>query len=124
MKNYFYLILKALFALKIFKFLSWFFGHAEKMAWLDILGWFQNLSCYNLVKKLLQYTYCPIFHEGKAIRQSSLVSWENIKRKIFYLKNLAENEARGLDPDFFLFFKKAWNELKVSVLQLCFSISW
>ena len=32
MKNAFYLVLKALFVLKIFKFLSWLFGHAGKTA--------------------------------------------------------------------------------------------
>ena len=32
MKNVFYFILKALFVLKIFKFLSWLFGHIEKTA--------------------------------------------------------------------------------------------
>ena len=35
MKNAFYFILKARFVLKIFKFLSWLFGHAEKTAWLE-----------------------------------------------------------------------------------------
>ena len=35
MKNPFYFILKALFVRKIFKFLSWPFGHLEKMAWLE-----------------------------------------------------------------------------------------
>ena len=35
MKNAFYFILKALFVLKIFKFLSWLFGHVEEMAWLE-----------------------------------------------------------------------------------------
>ena len=30
MKNAFYFILKALFVIKIFKFLSWPFGHAKK----------------------------------------------------------------------------------------------
>ena len=35
MKNAFYFILKALFALKRFKFLSWLFGHVGKMAWLE-----------------------------------------------------------------------------------------
>ena len=35
-KNAFYFILKALFILKIFKFLSWLFGHVEKTAWLEI----------------------------------------------------------------------------------------
>ena len=32
MKNAFYFILKALFVLKIFKFLSWHFGHVEETA--------------------------------------------------------------------------------------------
>ena len=34
-ENCFYYILKALFVLKIFKFLSWLFGHVEKTAWLE-----------------------------------------------------------------------------------------
>ena len=38
MKNAFYLILKALFVLKIFKFLSWLFGHVEKTARLERSG--------------------------------------------------------------------------------------
>ena len=32
MKNAFYFILKALFVLMIFNFLSWFFGHVQKTA--------------------------------------------------------------------------------------------
>ena len=35
MKNAFYFTLKALFILKIFKFLSWHFGHVGKTAWLE-----------------------------------------------------------------------------------------
>ena len=35
MKNAFYIILKALFILKIFKFLSRRFGHVGKTAWLE-----------------------------------------------------------------------------------------
>ena len=51
MKNAFYFILKALFVLKIFKFLSQLFGHAEKTTWLeskfnfkihDVTTWFKN----------------------------------------------------------------------------------
>ena len=34
-ENAFYFTLKALFVLKIFKFLSWLFGHVEKMARLE-----------------------------------------------------------------------------------------
>ena len=36
MKNVFYFILKALFVLKIFRILSWHFGHVENTAWLEI----------------------------------------------------------------------------------------
>ena len=35
MKNAFDFILKALFVLKIFNFLSWLFGHVEKTAYLE-----------------------------------------------------------------------------------------
>ena len=38
MKNAFYFILEALFVLKIFKFLSWLFGHVKKMDWLQSQG--------------------------------------------------------------------------------------
>ena len=35
MENAFYFILKALSVLKIFKFLSWLFGHVGKTTWLE-----------------------------------------------------------------------------------------
>ena len=38
MKNAFYFILKALFVLKIFKFLSWLFVHVGKTPWLERQG--------------------------------------------------------------------------------------
>ena len=38
MKNVFYFILKALFVLKTFNFLSWLFGYVEKTAWLERKG--------------------------------------------------------------------------------------
>ena len=75
MKNAFYFILKALFILKIFKFLSWLFRHVEKTTWLERQGSFQNVWRHNLVNKQWQYTYCPISHEVKAlyeVKESSL----------------------------------------------------
>ena len=75
MKNAFYFILKGLFVHKIFKFLSWLFGHAEKKtAWLEREGEFQNPWRHNLVNKQLQYTYCPISQEVKATRQWNLAN--------------------------------------------------
>ena len=34
-ENVLYFIVKALFVLTIFKFLSWLFGHVEKTVWLE-----------------------------------------------------------------------------------------
>ena len=62
MKNAFYFILKALFILKIFKFLSRLFGHVR------------NSWRHNLVYKQSQYTYCPISQKVKATRQWNLVN--------------------------------------------------
>ena len=42
-KNGFYLILEALFVIKIFKFLSWSFGLVEETVWIEIQGQFENL---------------------------------------------------------------------------------
>ena len=41
--------------------------------------------------------------------------------EIFFFKNYAENEARRLVPDFFLFFTKALYEVKANALQLSFN---
>ena len=72
MKNAFYFTLKALFALKIFKFLFWLFGHAEN----SLIKKKVNFKIYNVTAWLtnLQYTYCAISQAVKAIRQSNFVS--------------------------------------------------
>ena len=44
MKNDFYITLKALVILKIFKFLSWLFCPVEKTAWLKILVGFKSFD--------------------------------------------------------------------------------
>ena len=60
MKNAFYFTLKSLFVLRIFKFLSWLFGHAEKRLDLkdkvnfkiyDVITWLTN----NCNKHIDQY---------------------------------------------------------------------
>ena len=81
MKNVFYFILKALFVLKVFKFLSWLFGHVKKTTWLERSGiWKEDQGQIPgkirliLVNKELQHTHCSISHEWKATRQWNLVS--------------------------------------------------
>ena len=54
-ENAFYFIIKALFALKIFTFLSWLVGHVGKTAWLERQGLIKNSWRHNLVNKQLQY---------------------------------------------------------------------
>ena len=88
MKNVFYFILKALFILKIFKFLS-------------------RLFSPNLVHKQLQYTYClPDISQSKGdqtMKCGQLIEYN--KRNTFFFKNHPENEAGKLVPDLFLFCK-------------------
>ena len=43
MKNAFYFILKSLFVLEIFKFLSWLLGHVEKTTWLERSGYLKYI---------------------------------------------------------------------------------
>ena len=64
MKNVFYLFLKVHFILKIFKFLSWVFGHFFNFKIYDVTTW-------------LKYNYnihCPISHKLKATKQWNFVS--------------------------------------------------
>ena len=60
-KCFFHFPLKTLFVLKMFRFLSWHFGHVKKR--LDY-KYQVNFKIYlwghNLVNKQLQYTYGPI----------------------------------------------------------------
>ena len=48
-KNAFNFILKALFVLKIFKFLSWISGHVENTAWLENKV---NIKIYDVATRL------------------------------------------------------------------------
>ena len=43
-------------------------------------------------------------------------------REIFFFKNHAENKSETLVLDLFFFFKKALNKVKISNLQLGFTI--
>ena len=73
-KNYgifFYFVLKALFVLKVLKFLSWLFGQVEKR--LDY-KYTVNFWRYKLINKYLQYKYCPISQKLKETRQWNLFS--------------------------------------------------
>ena len=57
-KNAFHFILKALFVLKILKFLSSFYGHVEKTAWLEMIPLISKFMTSQPGQQTqLQYTY-------------------------------------------------------------------
>ena len=72
MKNAFYFILKALFVLRIFKFLSWLFGHVGKTAWLERQDEFQNSDVTTCSTNNYNTQY--ISQEVETTRQWNLVS--------------------------------------------------
>ena len=67
MKNSFYFILKVFFVLKIFKFLSWLFGHIEKLAWLERLI-LKLMTLQPGSETIAIHTYCTISHEVKTMK--------------------------------------------------------
>ena len=90
----------------------------------------------DLIKKLTLFSIFVTSHPGKeAITTEILLSisrtrgnrsiklGKNIIRETFFLKNNAKNEMGRLAPNLFLFFKKAWYEVKASGLQFYFNIS-
>ena len=83
MKKAFYFTLKALFVLKIFKFLVWLFGHVEKTTWLETQGWFQNLWRHNLQPDNEILT-TEIFFLKSHIEKYVWFFNENVSHFIFY----------------------------------------
>ena len=105
MKNAFYFTLKALFVLKILKFLSSPFGHVEKTAQQkDKVNFKIHDEKLNkkLDKKQLQCTYCPISQEVKATNQAmkfgQLIEYNmrNIFVEKSYTKRAGETIPRPL----------------------------
>ena len=52
MKNAFYFIIKTLFVLQIFKFLSWLFSNVEKIAWFSANMYLFKLNNKNTIEKV------------------------------------------------------------------------
>ena len=73
MKNGFYFILKAYFVLEIFSFLSWLFGHVEKMAWLERKGF--NCKIYDVTNWLKNNYNAHIAQYLTKQRQPDYETW-------------------------------------------------
>ena len=102
MKNVFYLILKALFIFKIFKFLTWQFGHVEKD--------------YNTILVNISQI------KGKQTKKFGQLI-EHPKRNIFLLK-LCRKQGRETSSRQLFFEKKSLYQEKASGLQLGFTMFW
>ena len=116
MKNVFYFIIKALFVLKIFKFLSYSFVMFKKPRdQKDKV----NFKIYDDTACSINYykTHCPVSQEIKGNQVMK------ITREIFFFAYHAQNEPRKLVPDLFLFFLKNLFEVKASGLFQYISIA-
>ena len=115
MKNYFYFILKALFVLKIFKFLSRLFGHAKN----GLIRKIRSASKFMTSQPGLQTIAIHILpniseSEGnQAMKFGQLI--EHIKRNIF-LQKLCRKWGKKSSSRLFFIFQKGliWGESKWS----------
>ena len=129
MKNAFYFILKAFFVLKTFKYLSFdiliclfdiLVMQKKRLDQKDTVNFEIDEAKAWLTNNENTHIAQDLSNKGnETIKLGQLIQ---DKKKIFYLKNHAENEARRLIPDLFLFFKKALYKAKASGLQLGFTI--
>ena len=104
MKNAFYFILKALFVLRIFKFLSWLFGHVGKTAWLERQDEFQNSWRYNLFNKQLQYTiHISGSRDNQTMKLGQLIGYN--KANIFLQKSWTTRGTETSSRPLFVFSK-------------------
>ena len=98
MKNVFYFMLKALFVLEIFTFLSWLFGYTEKRLEKKVKV---NSKIYNITDwttNNYNTQYCPISQEVKTIREWNLVTRiEHKVRKKFFKKSFKVNAQEILE---------------------------
>ena len=136
MKNAFHSILKALFVIKIFQFLSWIVGHVEKATWLDnvyfkiydVTTWLTNY--YNT--HIGQY---PRSKSNQTMKFSQLIEYEKINiflhksrrkwgkktssRSLFVLPKCSEVKASSLQLSVNTFqWRSTWHTIKAKCVKL------
>ena len=97
MKNIFYFTSKALCVLKIFKFLSWLFGHVAK--WLDKKDKV-NLKLYGVTAWLTNIVIHILPNTSRSKGNQTMKFSQLTECYIFFLKNHTQNvmEKLVLDP--------------------------
>ena len=108
---------------KSFKSFSWIFRHvARKNGLIRKLRLISKLMTTQHRYQSVTIQILPNISRSKGnetMEFGQLIDYD--KRNIFFRRSF-KNEARWLVPDLFLFFKKAFYEVKASVLQLSFNI--
>ena len=98
----FYFKLKGLFVLKIFKFLSWLFGHVGKTAWLEIYYVTTCLtSNYSTHNQTMKFGQVIRYNNRNIFLQKSCIKWgrETSFRPLFgFLKSLNWGESKWSVP--------------------------
>ena len=106
-KNVFYFILKALFVLKIFVFVTTFWSY-RKNGLIRKMRLISKFMTSQPGSQTIAIHILPNISQSKGNQTMKFGQLtEHNKRNIFSSKSYAENEARRLVPDLFLFFKKA-----------------
>ena len=97
-------MLKALFIVEIFTFLSWLFGYLEK--WLDKKVKV-NSNNYDITDKTPNIITIHILPNISRCKNNQAVKFGHIIEcdMIFFFENNAKNEAGRLVPDLFCFLK-------------------
>ena len=121
MKNVFHFTLKAVFVLKIFKFLCWLFGHVEKQLYLrhKIILKFLKFLTSQPGKQTIAILILPNILERKGhqiMKFGQLIEY-NISN--IFLENHTENSVEKLFPDPFLKNQKCSLSLDREAKVLC-----
>ena len=105
MKNVFYLILKALFVLEIFKFLSWLLGHVEKTTWLERSGYLKYIHILPNISR----SKC-----NQSVQFGQLIEYH--KRNIFFQTPCRKwGRATSCTPLFIFWKSFIWGKSKWSL---------
>ena len=115
MKNAFYSILKALFVLKIFRFLSWLFGHAGKCLDKKAHVNFKIYDVTDLRKQIVTIHIYPNISRSKGIKPMKFGQLTEHSVNIFLGKSYGKWSRETL------LFTKTLHDIKASGLHLSFS---
>ena len=106
MKNVVYFILKAIFVLKICKFLSWLFRSCSKIGLIREIRLTSKLMKSQTGYQTMTIYIFPNISRCKSNQTMKLDQLIEYNKRNIFLQNYMENEVGRLVPDLLLFFRK------------------